>query len=35
MPPNRIAAIWEIEDALNRMISAATTAIDARSPVRA
>ena len=31
MPPNTIAAIWETEDALNRMISAATTAIDARS----
>ena len=31
MPPNRIAAIWATEEVLNRMISAATTAMEARS----
>ena len=31
MPPTRIAPIWAIEEGLNRMISAATAAMDARS----
>jgi hypothetical protein len=30
-PPNRIAAIWATEEVLNRMINAATTAMEARS----
>ena len=31
MPPNRMAPIWATEEVLNRIMSAATTAIDARS----
>ena len=31
MPPQRMAAIWPAEEVLNRMMSADTTAIEARS----